>query len=318
MPRYTSAGLAVVLALLSLSTSLPAQERDPKRVLGGHSFIPNPLLGDPFVGTFVRNASGGGQAIGLTVNVPDIDGNTAFTTEADIVFVDLALEYQQNLTNWLAIRIGGNGGARLGSSVEALLAEGATAILGYNLGLAGQLARTERFALAASLNLVPNKAYVIHPLEFAQSVVDNGLDSASSLLSKGSGWRFTVGLHPAWAATRWLGFVGQIDAGPNEASSEETEEEKTQVTAGLGASINLKDATGTPLGFILGYTRQSGRAGGERIAGGSSAFNLGVFYTAARSFIVGIETFYSSIDQELSDENINLVGAKLHLRYDFR
>ena len=275
-------------------------------------------MGDPFMGTFVRNASGGGNAIGLTVQVPLLEGGTAFTTEADIVFMEVGLEYQQNLTDWLAVRIGGTGGARLGSSIEALLAEGATAVYGYNVGLSGQVVRTERFALAGSLNLVPNKSYVIHPLDFARSVVENGLDSASSLLSKGSGWRFTVGLHPAWAATPWLGLVGQIDAGPNQASNEATEEEKTQVTAGLGASINLKGTTRTPLGFILGYLRQSGRVGGERIAGGSSAFNFGVFYTGARSFIVGLEVLHSSIDQELSDDNINLVGAKLHLRYDFR
>ena len=318
MRRYSRAGLAVVLALLPVAAALQAQERDPKRVLGGHSFVPNPLLSDPFVGTFVRNGTGGGKAIGLTVEVPDIEGNVAFTTEADIVYIDLGLEYQQNLTNWLALRIGANGGARLGSSVEALLAEGATAVYGYNLGIMGQLLRTDRFSLAGSLNLVPNKAYVIHPLEFAQSVVENGLDSASSLLTKGSGWRLTFGLHPAWAVSRWLGLVGQVDLGPNEASNEETEEEETQVTAGVGASINLREATGTPLGFVLSYVRQSGRVRGERVAGGSSAFNVGLFYTGARSFTVGLETLYSSLDQELSEDDINLVGVKLHLRYDFR
>ena len=318
MRRSSSTGLAVVLALLSLTPPLASQEGNPKRVLGGHSFVPNPLLGDPFVGTFVRNASGGGNAIGLTVAVPDLDGNVAFTTEADIVFIDLALEYQQNLTNWLAVRIGGNAGARLGSSIESLLAEGATAIYGYNLGLTGQVVRTERFTLAGSLNLVPNKAYLIHPLEFAQSVLENGLDSASSLLTKGSGWRFTVGAHPAWAVTRWLGLVGQIDAGPNQASDEETEEEQTQVTIGLGASVNLQDVNGTPLGFILGYAGQSGRVRGERIAGGSRAVNFGVFYTGVTRFSIGLDVTHSSLDQELANENINLVGAKLHLRYDFR
>ena len=42
MRRYSSVWLAVVLALVPVSAALYAQERDPKRVLGGHSFVPNP------------------------------------------------------------------------------------------------------------------------------------------------------------------------------------------------------------------------------------------------------------------------------------
>jgi hypothetical protein len=219
--------------------------------------------------------------------------------------------------------VGGSGGARLGTSVEALLAEGATATFGYNLGLAVQAVRTDRLAISVSADMVPNKVYGISPLDFAKSVIDNGLDSASSLLNKGNGRRLLVGIRPAYTLKPWLGVQGEFEIGPNRAQEEgdsgkvEAEDTKTQTTYGLGTSINLMGVSNTPLGFNVAFQHKQGIIGGD-VSGGADTWNFGIYYTARRAFIVGLDILSSSVGQTLVDDDINLVGVRLTLRYDFK
>jgi len=316
----------VLVAAVTLSTavSVHAQDKEPKRTLGGHNYVPMDLLGDPFVGTYVRNATGGGKAIGLKVPIPDLEGGILGYAESDIGFITVGLEYQQNVTNWLAFRLGGSGGARLGTSIQALLTEGATATFGYNFGLSVQAVRTERLAMSVSADMVPNKIYGISPLDFARSVVENGLDSASALLKKADGRRLFIGVRPAYTVTPWLGLQGQFEIGPNRARQKgdsgqvESEETKTQTTVGLGASVNLMGASQTPIGFNLAFQHKSGIIGSGDISGGADTWNLGIWYTGRRAFIVGLDIVSSSIGQVEVDDDINLVGARVTLRYDFK
>jgi hypothetical protein len=318
-----TATLLVSLAAV-LTSSLAGQDRVPKRTLGGHNFVPIELLGDPFTGTYVRNSTGGGTAVGLKLGIPDLEGGTVGIAEANIGFLTLGLEYQQNITHWLALRIGGSGGARLGTSIEALLAEGATAVFGFHFGATAQVIRAERFALNASVDVIPNKAYGISPLDFARSVIDNGLDSASSLLKKANGRHIFLGLRPAYALTPWLGLMGQFEFGPakartdEEVEEEEEEQKETQLAFGLGASINLAGASGTPIGFTVAYQHKTGLIGQGDVSGGADSWNAGIFYTGRRNFIVGLDILASSIGQTLSEDDISLVGARLTLRYDFK
>ncbi|HKP29426.1 MAG TPA: hypothetical protein VJU15_08480 [Gemmatimonadales bacterium] len=319
--RVFSMVLAATTLVVTVSHS---QDRDPKRTLGGHNFVPIELLGDPFTGTYVRNSTGGGKAVGLKLPIPDLEGGILGYAESDVGFLTVGLEYQQNITNWLAFRVGGSGGARLGTSVQALLAEGATATFGYNFGLSVQAVRTERVALSVSADMVPNKIYGISPLDFARSVIENGLDSASSLLNKGSGRRLFIGLRPAWAVKPWLGLQGQFEIGPNRAREEgdsgkvESEETKTQTTFGAGASVNLMMVSRTPLGFHLAYQRKNGLITGDDVSGGADTWNLGIYYTGRRAFVVGLDIVSSSVGQTLVDDDINLIGGRITLRYDFK
>jgi hypothetical protein len=309
---------------MTVATTVLAQERDPKRTLGGHNYIPSELLGDPFVGTYVRNSTGGGMALGLKVPIPDLEGDILGYAESDIGFITIGLEYQQNITNWLAFRLGGSGGARLGTSIQALLTEGATATFGYNFGLSVQAVRTERLAIGVSADMVPNKIYGISPLDFARSVIENGLDSASALLNKASGRRLFIGVRPAYTVKPWLGLQGMFEIGPNRARQEgdsgkvESEETKTQTSYGLGASVNLMGVSKTPIGFNLAFQHKEGIIGGGDISGGADTWNLGIYYTGRRAFIVGLDLISSSIGQVQVDDDIHLAGARLTLRYDFK
>ena len=322
--RIVSLMLATATALVMVPR-VRAQDPDPKRTLGGHTYVPIDLLGDPFVGTYVRNATGAGKAMGLTVGIPDLEGDIIGYAESDIGFLTIGLEYQQNITNWLAFRLGASGGARLGTSIQALVAEGATATFGYNFGVSVQAVRTERLALGVSADMVPNKIYGISPLDFARSVIDNGLDSASALLKQSDGRRLFLGVRPAYTVTPWLGLQGQFEIGPNRSRQKgdsgkvESEETKTQTTYGLGASVNLMGASQTPIGFNVAFQHKEGVISGSGdISNGADTWNLGIYYTARRAFVVGLDIVSSSIGQTQVEDDINLLGARLILRYDFK
>ena len=326
MPARSPSQLAALIVSLvcTVTATVVGQDREPKRSLGGHNFVPIDILGDPFVGTYVRSSTGGGTASGLTLVVPDLEGGDLGTFEASIGFLSLAIEYQQNITNWLALRIGGVGGARLGTSVEALLAEGATALFGYNVGLSAQVVRSHRFVLSASLDASPNKAYGISPLDFARSVIDNGLDSASSLLRKADGRRLYVGARSAFVVADWLGLQGLLDVGPGktktdlEDESMEEEETENQTTVGLGASIDLKRLINTPIGLTAAYQHKNGLLARGELNEGADTWNLGVFYTGRRSLSVGIDLISARIPQAQSTDKVNVFGGRFSLRYDLR
>jgi hypothetical protein len=74
-----------------------------------------------------------------------------------------------------------------------------------------------------------------------------------------------------------------------------------------------------PLGFTAAYQHKSGLLGqGGDVSGGADSWNVGIFYTARRSFIVGLDIVSSRLDQVLTEDKIDLVGGRLVLRYDFR
>ena len=83
----------VLVAAVTLLTaaSLHAQDKAPRRTLGGHTFVPMELLGDPFTGTYVRNSTGGGMAVGLKLPIPDLEGGVRGYVESDIGFITIGL-----------------------------------------------------------------------------------------------------------------------------------------------------------------------------------------------------------------------------------
>ena len=73
----------------------------------------------------------------------------------------------------------------------------------------------------------------------------------------------------------------------------------------------------TEPGYIA-YQRKNGLITGDDVSGGADTWNLGIYYTARRAFVVGLDIVSSSVGQTLVDDDIHLIGGRLTLRYDFR
>lgn len=307
-----AASVAIILATTSPSP-LHAQSESIRRTLGVHTFVPSTLLGDPFVGTFVRNITGAGSAVGLQIPKIDLNEQVIEYRDADLTFLTLGMEYQQAVNEWLAFRIGFSGGARLGTSLTALISEGVTAQFGGTLGATAKVYRNEKFIVSATADILPGAAYQISILDFAKEIVNEGYDSTTSLVSKSSPYRYRFGGVAAYSVSPWLGFQATSTVGPARTASNATE---TEIRVGAGASMDF-ETKGTPIGVVVGYLYTDPSAGAD-VVGGAGIFNLGVYYTGQKRFVVGLDTQFTSADQAHGTKKLDVATGRIVLRYDLQ
>lgn len=311
--RRLPASLALLLLASVVTVPVQAQTGYLRRTLGDVTFMGSTLLGDPFPSTYVRNVTGAGTAVNLQVPKLNLDGGVVEYRDANIGFLSIGLDYQQAANDWLAFRVGATGGARLGTNATALLAEGITAQFGLTLGATARLVETSRFILSGTADVLPGYAYQVSLLEFAQSILDYGLDSAESLVNKETPYKYRFGAQAAYAVNDWLGLQGVVTYGP----AKNLEGQKDPETR-IGGALNIDfDAIGPAIGVLLGYLYTDAPAG-ERVEGAQNTFNVGVFYTGHKRFVVGLDILSTSAPQSVGDKNLNVMNGRLVLRYDFR
>jgi len=304
-----------VAALIGV-IAIPAQAQTDslRRTLGKHTFLPSALLGDPFTGTYVRNITGGGTAVGLQVPKLNLDEQIIEYQDASLSFLTVGMEYQQSVTSWLAVRAGFSGGARLGTSVTALLAEGVTAQFGATLGATARLVRTDRLIVSATADVLPATSYQISILDFVRDAIENGIDSTSSLLSESNPYQYRFGGNAAYSVAPWLGLQATGTVGPIRNSSGEKD---TQFRLGAGASMDF-DPIGPPIGVLLGYLYTDPARGAGDVTGGAGLMNAGIFYTGHRRFVVGLDMTFTSANQAHGDKKVHAATGRIVLRYDFK
>ena len=317
--RLSTVALALAMLIPPIATS-HGQEKPKSRNFGGHLFQTPGFIDDPFTGTYLRTATGAGRALNLQLPLYDLEGDPIDTLSGDIAFFLLGLDYQQRLTKWLALRVGFSGAARLGTNYVSLLAEGASAIYGGDIGATIRLVETRRFFLSAGVDARSNKLYSISPLDFAKSIIDSGLtDSSTALLRKGDSWRLVGGLRAAYAFAPWIGVIGMAEFGPATRVFADTsgQRDATQVNLGGSLSIDLRPGTGVPIGVSGSFLHQSMNDRTTDIGGRQETTGLGVFYTGRQDLMLGLELSHNRIRQRESENSIDVTQARLLLRYDF-
>jgi len=325
------AGAAVSVAVVmttGLWSSAAAQEteRPFRRQLGGHVFLPSAIVKDPFVTTFFRTTTGAGAALGLDVPIYSLNDSLLGTVSGDLAFATLGFEYQQALGRWLALRASVSGVARLSTSVQALFAEGITAVWGGSLGATARLVQSERWILSATADYSTNNVTKVTPLEFAQSlaqfvkdVIEGGGElpdtfPETNLLTEGTAPELRAGLRAGFAPKAWLGFTGLLETGWTDPFDER---DRGLVAAGGTAGLDFGAMGKIPLG-VLGSVSGSWNGGrGSDVSTGATLWGLGLFYTGRREFSVGVEMTWGRLDQRESPDKIDAVLARLLVRYDF-
>jgi len=292
----------------------PRREGGMHRTLGDHRFIPNSFIRNPFVQTYLRNGLGGGITSNLLVTV-EVPNKPPVTVGGDLLFLNLDMEFQALLTKWLAIRFGGSGLARLGTSFEALLTEGASGGYGTNYGATVRVFESKRLALSAIVDGSSSSLYGVTPLDYARALV-NGNSSPDSLLQNTSGSTIYGGASLAYTPARWLGLTGVFRAGSVDQLGGGERSGATEVAV-LG-DVDFKTVSSIPIGITLGYRHQSKpERAGDVSSGGISSYGWGLFYTARRDFSVGVEGEYFQLSQRESQRKYDAFSARLVTRLDF-
>ncbi|UCC71476.1 MAG: hypothetical protein JSV86_13910 [Gemmatimonadota bacterium] len=240
------------------------------RELGGHAFIPSRVVGDPFITTHVRTATGFGIAFALKTPFIDVDGDTLGTLEGDVAFLQLGFEYRHAFNNWLALAAGVTTAARLGTNEQAMLAQGVSAVYGIKLEGLARIWGNERMILSAVARVSGSNLYGLTPFQFAQSIIDNGgLTEDNKLLVEFDGLSAAGGLRFAYAPVDWAGLTALVEAGSAEALGE-SDRDFLYVVGGA-VDFDLRSRTSVPLGLLLAVQHDEFSEQGSDIARGLRA-----------------------------------------------
>jgi len=290
-------------------------DRMPK--LQEHVFVPSDFIKDPFIKTYIRNSLG--LASSMNYDFPAITiGNREVTgVQGGLMFTLLDFEYQHAVKEWLAV-----GGkvqvlGRFGTETPSLLAQGITAGYGFELHWLFKLWQNEKMMLSGSLNLWNNSFTGINLHDFISRIIeDGGLEPDNKLVRNTPSVRGGGGLRYAYGLSDLAGLKLYFESGYGESILRRAESQWFCEFGGA-LSLNIKNRTNVPLGFLLGYQQNSFPLLGDGVSDDIRNIVLRVSYTGARDFSIGLEGFYQITKPEGFEESIKSTGTLISMRYYF-
>lgn len=307
------------LAFLSLiaTPALGQEQRDKSLpVLGGHNFLISSQVPDPFITSYIRNATGGGIAFNIDNVLTDAAGDTILNEQGDVGFLNLGFEYQGALADWVAIRVGFEGAARLGTSAASLLGSGVSAVYGYYLGASFRLVEAERVFVSATADLTGNTIYDIGVLRIVQEAIDEGdIPDSSEVVESGTDKAAVGGVRLAWAASRLIGV--RLNGGVGIADVFRESGSKFSFFAGAAVGFNFHNTTNIPIGLLAFFKAANFSPGASDVAEEIYTSGIEVDYTGHEDFGLGLALAWSRIPLTNSTQDINTFGATINLRYFF-
>ncbi len=326
--RFRSSGLQLYAGLLyplgrrpagasqggERSTSQVAQASEFKRpLLGGHAFLPNNLVPDPFIKTFIRNSVGLGQAVDLEIPLPLIDGDTIVGLKGDLLFAILDFEYQHAVKDWLAVRGEVGVVGRLGTDLGALFASGVTAATGFNLGWLIRLFESERTLLSGSLQLSSNNFTTINISRFVEDIIQGRPASlvGNTPIARGGG-----SLRFAWGQSQFFGLTAQAAGGYGE-SVERTADDQLYVDFGGTLDFDLLAISPVPIGVLLGFKLATFPEAGDDVKDDTRTVLLRIAYNGRSDFIIGLDVRSQQFESRTLNQTINFGSFGISLRYYF-
>jgi len=255
-------------------------------VLGPHRFSPISTLKHPFMKTFVRSTLGVGQANDVDLGTVIVGNDTLVDFEGDLLFLQLQFEYQGAVKDWLAARVEIDVLGRLGTDVEALVADGVRASLGYEFGWLLRLFHSDRVLLSGDLFLT-NHTFTTVDL---QGFVDDILAGDPAALVRSSpSVRGGGGLRLGWGVSRLFGLTAVTELAYGESLLQGQANQWT-FGAGVTADFDLNAVTPVPLGIAFGGRVDRYPRIGDNTDNALISTALTIAYNGHRDFLIGIES----------------------------
>lgn len=318
VPVWRTPVIALVAATMT-GLGLPAsaqaqeQEQEPRPVLGGHRLIWNPFTQSPYPRTTVRSLTGGGVFLN-TEFFPsfEIGDVTVEAVRGNLLFAELEFEYMHQVQPWLGVWVKAGGLARLGTNAGGLLAQGVTAITGYELGWLFKVYESETFVLSGTTALSNDGVTDVNILRWARGLVSEG-DSA--LADSGPQLRGRGGVRGAWGINETWGLQFQSELGYGQVGLEDPDGRLLWDNA-ASLSFDLYPGTEVPLGFVLSAgSRDFPREGGNPEVR-TVDFGLRTAYTGRDNFLISLDTNWNGFELASGDD-VGLFRAGLSLQLFF-
>jgi hypothetical protein len=302
--------VGLVLALIPRA-SLGAEGR----TLGGYRFIPANKIDDPFITHYFRNSTGVSIASDVDVPVIVVPGtppDTLLSLNGNLLFVGATFGYQHVVHSRVAAHVSARGLTRIGTSGEALLSQGVSALTSSELGATIELRRSERMLLSGLLNLGYGQALIVNLVKFAEDVAAGDIENAS-ILTTDEGGTVDGGLAFAWAPNSWSGVtaLGQIGY-----SDIDTRDDDVLWRLAGTYSVDFGQRDQAPVGLLIAV--DADRLQPKSVAGGTTlSIGGGVLYTGREDINLGLEITWMRFTQALQDVTVYPMSFDLVLRYFF-
>jgi len=314
----TLSAVAVFLSVFAPTAIAQEQKDKALPVIGDHHFIMSSEVPDPFITSFFRNATGGGIGFNIENLLTDASGDTILDVSGDIGFLSLGFEYQGKLASWVAIRVGFEGSARVGTSLESLLGNGVSAVYGYFLGGTFRLVETEKIFLSAVADLTGNSITDVGILNLVQQAIDQDtiLPDSANAVNTGTDKAGLGGFRFAWAASRLIGV--RLNAGFGIADLFQSNKDTKFSFAGGGAvGFNFANTTSVPIGLLVFFKTANFNPGASDVVDATSSTGLEVLYSGHRDFGLGLALAWERADLTQGRPSIKTFKGTINLRYYF-
>jgi len=285
--------------------------------LGKHKFILNQFSRSPFIQTSLRNTLGGGKAVGFEIPIFEIDGKPVSGLRGDLLFVNLDLQYQYAVTDWLAVW--GQLGlvSRVGSDAQAILSQGVNATIEFELGWLMKIYESEHLLISGSINLWNKSGTLINFYDYLQNIVEGNNGPDNQLVLSRNFIQGGGGIRTAWAVSEAFGLNGLFEFAYGE-SVDNFNENDLYYKFAISGDIDLNPLYSVPIGFAGGVKFDSFVAGSDpSIKNKISTFFLRTAYTESNNYLVALDMTWLRLPQSASDQTLNAATASLSLELYF-
>jgi hypothetical protein len=205
----------------------------------------------------------------------------------------------------------------LGSGTEALLAQGVTALTGFDLGWLFKLHQTKSTQLSGSLSLSNSQSTIVNFLDFINGIIDGDFSPNNQLVKNVPSLRINSGLRYAWAVNDFFGtyLLGELAYGQ---SAVERNAGKFFYRFGGVLDFDLSTRTVLPFGIALGAVHTSLPRTGEQTKKSSESIFLHIGYNVKTDFIISLETSMDFLPLSDTDKTLQAGLTTINMRYYFQ
>lgn len=310
--------LALAAIAVAVSPALAQEGEQEWKVphKNGHTFSSFTSIPHAFVRSHFETNLGMAKTYDVDIPLGIIDGDTLFASRGSLLFANLALEYQQTIRDWIAIRAKFRVLGRLGTGTSALLSSGVSATTGFELGWLFRLLETDRGYLSGDVFAKNNNFTTINISDFVDDIIN---DRDAELTRKTPSMRVGVGLRYTHAFSPLIGGTGFFETGYGESVDRQPGANDDEWFTRFGASVDFDlGAVGwLPIGLALGYNQDSFPEGGADITDVTRSFLFRVGYIGRKDLALGLNVTYVTFPTQDLDQNIKSLGANFVTAYYF-
>jgi hypothetical protein len=281
------------------------------RTLGGYRFVPSNLVGDPFITTHFRNATGFAAALDVTLPLLVIEQDTLLALKGNVMFVQLAFEYQHAANDRVAFRFTGKGASRLGTDLQSLLSQGVQGVTGFEAGSMVRVWNNDRVLVSGTGEIAFGNTFRIDFAKFAEDVINGNLARAS-IVRKDDGVVVSIGTRAAWAIASWAGIHTDLQGGYRNTVFEED----FIGFAGITGGVDFAQRGNAPVGLLGSFAFSNLAFVGDEV-GAAFTTGLEVIYTGREDFALGLQGSYTRTPLKDPDVTLHAKALNLTARYFF-